>query len=35
MSKRRRDLNEKDEINENLNVIKEPVVVKLVFKKRK
>ena len=28
-------MNEKDEINENLNVIKEPVVVKLVFKKKK
>ena len=35
MSKRRRDLNEKDYPEENVNVTKDPVVVKLVFKKKK
>jgi len=35
MSKRRRDLNEKDDPEENVNVTKDPVVVKLVFKKKK
>ena len=35
MSKRRRDLNEKDDHEENINVTKEPVAVKLVFKRKK